>query len=59
MPPWGWQSAAPVAITPDSMLYVSYGVSLYAFKLPSGPAESGWPMFQHDARRTGRVSAAR
>jgi outer membrane protein assembly factor BamB len=28
---------------------------VYAFGLPAGPAASDWPMYQHDALRTGRA----
>ena len=64
MPAWEYSTTAGdtregPAISSDSTMYVSRGTYLYSFKLPSGPAESGWPMYQHDARRTGRVSAAR
>ena len=49
---YDWKSAA---ITPDSLLVVSRGSTVYALRPGVGPAASSWPMLQHDARRTGRA----
>jgi len=49
----GTARSSPV-IGQDGMVYVaSYGDYLYAFDGGSPPADSPWPMYQHDARHTG------
>lgn len=54
LPPTGRIYSSP-AIGPDGTLYVTfYGGFVAAIETPSkGAADSDWPMFQHDARRTG------
>ncbi len=50
--PW---YTAPV-VGPDSIMYVvSYDGILHAFRVWAGPARAPWPMFQHDAARSGRA----
>ena len=58
---WEFETGDPVysspAIGSDGTVYVgSYDKKLYAFRTDSkGPAKSPWPMFGHNAQRTGRV----
>ena len=58
---WEFETGGDVdsspAIGSDGTVYVgSYDKKLYAFRTDSkGPAKSPWPMFGHNAQRTGRV----
>lgn len=52
-PSWAKLNSAP-AIASDGTVYVTDGSgSLVAFRGTAGPADSAWPMFQQNARRTG------
>jgi predicted small lipoprotein YifL len=58
---WEFETGGDVGSSPaigsDGTVYVgSYDKKLYAFRTDSkGPAKSPWPMFGHNAQRTGRV----
>ena len=58
---WEFETGGEVysspAIGSDGTVYVgSYDKKLYAFRTDSkGPAKSPWPMFGHNAQRTGHV----
>lgn len=42
------------AIGPDGTVYASTSTQVYAFYGPTGPdPNSPWPMWRHDAQRTG------
>jgi hypothetical protein len=43
------------AIGPDGTIYVTFGSRLYAIAGTNGPADSPWPMYRQNARRTGKV----
>jgi hypothetical protein len=43
------------AIGPDGTIYVTFGSRLYAIAGTNGPADSSWPMYRQNARRTGKV----
>lgn len=46
-------------ITADSILYFTDYQRLYAVKISSTLANSSWPMFQHDAKHTGRIGGGK
>lgn len=58
---WEFETGGDVGSSPaigsDGTVYVgSYDKKLYAFRTDSkGTAKSPWPMFGHNAQRTGRV----
>jgi len=58
---WEFETGGDVGSSPaigsDGTVYVgSYDKKLYAFRTDSkGPAKSPWPMFGHNAQRTGCV----
>ncbi len=58
---WEFETGGDVGSSPaigsDGTVYVgSYDKKLHAFRTDSrGPAKSPWPMFGHNAQRTGRV----
>jgi outer membrane protein assembly factor BamB len=43
------------AIATDGTIYVTFGSRLYAIAGTNGPADSPWPMYRQNARRTGKV----
>ena len=45
-----------LSIGADGTIYFTTRYALYAFKGSAGPAASGWPMLQHDARRSGNAA---
>jgi hypothetical protein len=40
----------------DSIVYVGSELGLYAVQAETGPADSPWPMYQHDPQNTGRAT---
>ena len=48
-------SYASPAIGPNGTIYVTFGSRLYALAGTNGPADSPWPMYRQNARRTGKV----
>ncbi len=51
MPYYGWSQA----LLADSLLCVAGDGRAFAVKTGGGPAQSYWPMYQHDPQRTGRA----
>ncbi|MBM3322932.1 PQQ-like beta-propeller repeat protein [candidate division WOR-3 bacterium] len=52
--PFGWVHSSPL-IGPDGAVYVCLDGYLCALVGGLAPAESAWPMYQHDPQHTGRV----
>jgi outer membrane protein assembly factor BamB len=56
---WTWAAFQPAIpsplIGPDGTIYAALGTMLYAIAGTNGPADSPWPMYRQNARRTGKV----